>query len=82
MWTMQKARKNFKWHRKEQENKYLLKRKSSKAAILNTIQIKWFHSLTKYAMYGLKMPVKFEPIAPIDKPVWRKHVGYISDPWR
>lgn len=34
--------------------------------------------LTKYAIYGPNMPIKFEPIVPIDRPVWRKHVGYVS----
>lgn len=34
--------------------------------------------LTKYAIYGPSMPIKFEPIVPIERPVWRKHVGYVS----
>lgn len=29
-------------------------------------------------MYGPKTPIIFAAIVPIDNPVWRKHVGYVS----
>lgn len=29
-------------------------------------------------MYGPKTPIIFAPTVPIDNPVWRKHVGYVS----
>lgn len=29
-------------------------------------------------MYGPKIPIIFDPIVPIESPVCRKHVGYVS----
>lgn len=34
--------------------------------------------LTRYEMYGPRMPNAFENIIPIDIPVWRRQVGYVS----
>lgn len=29
-------------------------------------------------MYGPKIPIIFDPIVPMERPVCRKHVGYVS----